>query len=235
MNGRSGAHGWGISLVLHGLAVGGMLALAGPEVTPPMRWEVSMVVPVPESVPAQQPRALSRAEPVVPPQSALVAAPPTPPQSLPEPGTQASADQAPAAPPAPHPVMARVAEVAVPMAAVAMPVPEAPPPRVAGTPQPAQDNEAQKRWYAGLRAKLAELKQYPLVARRLGQEGVVVLEALVQPDGRAEVTLKRGCGHAALDRAAVRLFEEAAAAMRTAMAPDQTSHLEIPVAYRLQE
>ncbi|TMA85161.1 MAG: energy transducer TonB [Deltaproteobacteria bacterium] len=48
------------------------------------------------------------------------------------------------------------------------------------------------------------LPPYPLAARRMGMEGVVLLEVIVAPDGRArEVRVVRSSGHAMLDEAAV--------------------------------
>jgi len=48
------------------------------------------------------------------------------------------------------------------------------------------------------------LPPYPLVARRLGKEGVVLLEVLVAPDGRAaDVRMIRSSGFAPLDESAV--------------------------------
>jgi len=45
---------------------------------------------------------------------------------------------------------------------------------------------------------------YPLIARRLGMEGLVLLEVLVAPDGRAEeVRIVRSSGHPPLDESAV--------------------------------
>jgi protein TonB len=53
------------------------------------------------------------------------------------------------------------------------------------------------------------LPPYPLVARRLGMEGVVLLAVLVAPDGRAaEVRLARSSGHQQLDDSAVRTVRE---------------------------
>src|SRR5581483_5778475 len=50
---------------------------------------------------------------------------------------------------------------------------------------------------------------YPLVARRLGMEGVVVLAVVVAPDGRAaEVRVARSSGFAPLDDSAVRTVRE---------------------------
>ena len=48
------------------------------------------------------------------------------------------------------------------------------------------------------------LPPYPLVARRLGMEGVVLLEVVVAPDGRAaDVRIVRSSGHPALDESAL--------------------------------
>jgi periplasmic protein TonB len=50
---------------------------------------------------------------------------------------------------------------------------------------------------------------YPRAARRLGMEGVVLLDVLVAPDGRAaEVRLLRSSGHPLLDDLAVRTVRE---------------------------
>src|SRR5206468_1492619 len=50
---------------------------------------------------------------------------------------------------------------------------------------------------------------YPLVARRLGKEGVVLLEVLVAPDGRAaDVRMIRSSGFAPLDESAVTTVRE---------------------------
>jgi protein TonB len=53
------------------------------------------------------------------------------------------------------------------------------------------------------------LPPYPLVARRMGMEGVVLLDVLVAPDGHAaEVRLVRSSGHSQLDDSAVRTVRE---------------------------
>src|SRR5207253_1575822 len=50
---------------------------------------------------------------------------------------------------------------------------------------------------------------YPLVARRLGKEGVVLLEVLVAPDGRAmDVRMIHSSGFAPLDESAVTTVRE---------------------------
>jgi protein TonB len=47
--------------------------------------------------------------------------------------------------------------------------------------------------------------RYPRIARRRGYEGTVVLEVLVNTEGRvAECRIIRSCGHSVLDKAAVK-------------------------------
>src|SRR5438552_301176 len=53
------------------------------------------------------------------------------------------------------------------------------------------------------------LPPYPLVARRLGKEGVVILAVVVAPDGRAaDVRVRRSSGFAPLDDSAVSTVRE---------------------------
>lgn len=98
----------------------------------------------------------------------------------------------------------------------------------------------EKRWQAALLGRLRAQKRYPPVARRLGQEGVVVLRVVVAPDGRLEsVQVQQGSGYPILDRDALRLLEEAATAVRDEMTggdgqAQQSLRLAIPIAYRLE-
>lgn len=101
-----------------------------------------------------------------------------------------------------------------------------PPPRAVG--------EAERRWYDSLAAKMAQLKRYPLVARRQGQQGVVVLEARIRAGGEAAASIKQSSGYSSLDRAALKLFEEAVLALEGMSVPTGGGLLEIPVAYRLE-
>ncbi len=50
---------------------------------------------------------------------------------------------------------------------------------------------------------------YPIAARRLGQQGVVMLEVVVKPDGQAgEVRVRKSSGHQMLDDSAVQTVRE---------------------------
>lgn len=231
----AGARHWAGSLLLHGAAAGLVLALMRAP-TPPevMRWEVSLLPPPAPAQTAPPPRPA--------PVEALTPPPPerraTPVQ--PEPARSVAAE--PARPQAPEPLPMPLQEptqaiaAAVPNPPIALPGPPPPVEKAVAqaSPPPRLDAEAQRRWYAALAAKLAELKRYPMIARRLGQEGVVVLEAQFQGDGHAAARVKRSSGHASLDRAAVKLFEDAMAALGNRLDPPDASALEIPVAYRLE-
>ena len=79
------------------------------------------------------------------------------------------------------------------------------------------------------------LPPYPLVARRLGKEGVVLLEVLVAPDGRAaDVRMIRSSGFAPLDESAVTTVRERwrfVPARRDGVAVE--SRVTVPIRFRL--
>lgn len=61
------------------------------------------------------------------------------------------------------------------------------------------------RWLAeSLWRRVAELKRYPSVARLNGQEGKVILKAIIRSDGQlADVVVQKSSGHSVLDEAAI--------------------------------
>ncbi len=65
--------------------------------------------------------------------------------------------------------------------------------------------KADNRWLAeSLWRRVAELKRYPNVARMNGQEGKVILKAVIRSDGHlADVSIQRSSGYEALDMAAM--------------------------------
>ena len=79
------------------------------------------------------------------------------------------------------------------------------------------------------------LPPYPLVARRLGKEGVVLLEVLVAPDGRAaDVRMIRSSGFAPLDESAMTTVRERwrfVPARRDGVAVE--SRVTVPIRFRL--
>jgi protein TonB len=78
---------------------------------------------------------------------------------------------------------------------------------------------------------------YPMVARRLGMEGVVLLDVLVMPDGRAaDVRLAKSSGFAPLDDSAtstVRSRWRFIPARRDGVAVE--SRVQVPIRFRLNE
>ena len=70
---------------------------------------------------------------------------------------------------------------------------------------PASEAKADHRWLAeSLWRRVAELKRYPSSARLNGQEGKVILKAVIRSDGQlAEVSVQKSSGHTILDAAAI--------------------------------
>lgn len=234
---------WAASLVLHGAALGLAATLwleaeALPDPTP-MRWQVAFQDPSPPlpSPPAPTP-AVAPPTPLPPP----ARIPPPPPLPVPQPTPVPQAVPVMSPPslpaPAPSPVISAPIPVAdpVPVAVSAPPVPLPAPRPVAPPPQAEIPTEVQERaWHLALAAELRARKRYPLAARRLGQEGVVVVLARIAADGRlANVEVKRASGFPLLDRDALKLFEAAAEAVRGQWRPERAMDIEVPIAYRLE-
>ncbi len=80
-----------------------------------------------------------------------------------------------------------------------------PVPQVAVASSPAHVVKVDHGWLAELlRRRLAEIKRYPSTARLNGDEGKVVLRAVIRADGHlSEVKVHRSSGHEALDNAAL--------------------------------
>jgi len=77
---------------------------------------------------------------------------------------------------------------------------------------------------------------YPLLARRRGLEGQVLLSVRVQADGRvADVEIKQGSGHAILDQAAVKtLYRWRFVPARRGGHP-VSADVEVPILFRLKD
>jgi periplasmic protein TonB len=93
----------------------------------------------------------------------------------------------------------------------------------------------ERAWQQALTTELRMRKRYPLVARRLSQEGVVVVVARVHSDGTLDsLEIKHGSGYPLLDRDALSLFESASEAVRGQLHPGQATEVVVPIAYRLE-
>lgn len=214
---------WAASVALHGAAAAAAALLwTDLRVEPkaePMRWQVVFASPQPAAdVPPQTQRQETARQPT----------PPAEPRQ-----------------PAPQPSAMPPREAIVPLPATATDVPAAAPPAASDPPTPTPPHqesapshaadEIERRWYLALLEQLRALKRYPMTARRLGQEGVVLIEARIGADGQLEnMAVKQGSGHPMLDRSALELFESAAAKARHQLRPERPTRLEIPIAYKLE-
>lgn len=82
---------------------------------------------------------------------------------------------------------------------------ESAPAQVAKASPSGSEMKADHRWLAeSLWRRVAELKRYPSSARMSGQEGKVILKAVIRSDGHlADVSIQRSSGHELLDAAAI--------------------------------
>lgn len=253
---------WGISLTLHGAAVGLALAFAiqvKPIVPEDLfKWDValveattsdstsepvqSVVTPEPPAkvLPPTRPKRVPEIYQAVKPLERKVEPPPPaiepvqpveqkvePPQPREEPIEQRTVEMA---EPKPEPVAvaASTEPVEAPSAQPTMDVSAAAASYEASAPQEAQssphessmDNvpvqtakvaalgsevKLDNRWLAeSLWRRIAELKRYPNSARLNGQEGKVILKAVIRSDGHlADVSIQKSSGHSVLDEAAM--------------------------------
>lgn len=217
---------WAVSLTLHAAAAAlaamfwtEKIAESKPET---MRWTVAFTRPQPP----QEPFVQSPPEKPQPPVSPLRQT-----RTLPSsPAASAHESAGPAIPAGEMPSAA-----ASPSAPESAP---AAPPAQDAAPVPSQTHasaETERRWYLALLEQLRALKRYPPAARRLGLEGVVLIEARISADGRLEdVKVKLGSGHPLLDRSALELLESAASRARDQLKPERPTRLEIPIAFKLE-
>lgn len=247
---------WGISLALHGLAVG-LAVVCVTQVKPRLpeevfQWDVALVEATTPHLTTEQvesvvppPRPTAKATPPVPKilqpvrATAQAAEPPRPtietkvesPQVREEPAEQSIAEIAqPKSEPvavaaSPEPVESRpvpnemVAVASAPPAHSDAPVTQEAPALVSSQNSLVDAAPVQVTRAAGLTAeakidhqwlaeslwrRVAEIKRYPNSARMNGQEGKVILKAVIRSDGQlADVFVLKSSGYAALDMAAM--------------------------------
>lgn len=250
---------WGISLTLHGLAVGVLFIFAG-QVKPVLQenlfqWDVALVestspdskveefkpVRTPEPLPAKKvATARIKSVPDVP-QTVMAVMPveqkieqvplseekvevPKPREEpieqrlveMPAPAAEPSVEGKNATPQPVHeePVsVASAPEVSsdavrpeeAPVSAAPSRSEETAPVQVTKASPSGSDLKADHRWLAeSLWRRVAELKRYPSSARISGQEGKVILKAVIRSDGHlADVSIQKSSGHELLDAAAI--------------------------------
>lgn len=181
----------GVVLAHAGLLAALLTVARTPEpLIPPRPITVSLIepevtAPAPQPEPRPQPPQ-PRAKPLPPP-PVLIAKRPLP---APQPVVAASE-------PDPEPVPAPVPEAGPPPAPVVAEAPKpAPPPPAPIPPRPAEYLNNPK-------------PAYPALSRRLGEEGVVRLNILVNPDGRvARLEIMKSSGYVRLDESARKTVQE---------------------------
>lgn len=121
-------------------------------------------------------------------------------------GSESLPMEVPAKPSAPEPIASSpTAEPAPAISSASSPGPQEAPVQVAKAAPPTPEVKTDHRWIAeSLWKRVAELKRYPSSARLNGQEGRVVLKAVIRSDGHlAEVSVQKSSGHTVLDAAAI--------------------------------
>ena len=223
---------WAVSLALHAVAVGGGIwwlerVLPEPKaLVTPVALELSMLAaPTP---PANEPPNESTQTEVVkqeevPVEPAIIEAvsEPPPPEPKPEPKPEPpkpkpvqkeAAKPKPQSTPQPRPVQVEsqaVVDQPQPMVAETVPAQVVAP--VALAPAPARDGQDEDRYKALVRSKVDAHKHYPRLARRMGEEGRVVVEFSVDASGAVSgVQIRQSSGSERLDEAALQAVRDAA-------------------------
>lgn len=226
----------GVALAAHGLAAAAILGWSRPAV-PPLPDPVVLLELPAEAAPAALASAVQPAQPS-PPQPIAQPQVPTPPLAVPQVSAPLPSNALTLPPPAP----------AQPVRAVAAPAAAAPAPPVvapvsgAGTGAsalPGTDPRARRAevdYFALISAYLNRRKTYPAEARQARQEGVVLLRFTVDRAGNVTgAAIKRGSGHALLDRATLDLIQRVAPLPRMpeAMARQNVT-VALPIEYALK-
>lgn len=156
---------------------------------PKTRPEPVMPTKEPEPVRSSEP-VIAQRQPMAPPASEAVETRPT---------------ENPAKPSAPESASFAPAETAAPVSSSSDAARQEAPMQTAKAAPSGPEVKTDHRWLAeSLWRRVAELKRYPHSARLNGQEGKVVLKAVIRSDGHLiDVTVQKSSGHQILDAAAV--------------------------------
>lgn len=216
---------WSFSVLLHGGLA--LLYLLWVQETPSTTLAPPADIAITWAAPAPQP-----VTPPPPPE------PPPPPRQKVTPRTPVPSTSRPVAPPTVSAASAVEMPSAIPeppQASTPEPVPTVAPP---APPEPAKPaaSTAAADWNQFLQAYMRKHKTYPMSARRMRQQGTVVVEASFSESGEVLLcTIVSGSGFTSLDQAALALVQSAAAATRTTIQPGKSQQLRIPVVYELQD
>lgn len=219
-----GLRHWTGSTLLHAALIAGLLWMQWslqilPHKPATVEWDVSLVEPAPPAAPPAPPVR----------EQALV----KPPREIPKPVTHVAPTPPPAAETPPQPVRE------APPQGITPPRMEAPAPVVsAPRPQPVvQLPYADGAWIGQtLTGVMNARKRYPLQARRMGVEGKVVIEAVVNEQGRVvEAKIKSSSGSPILDQDALALLRSVPDLKPDKMKLAARTVVQIPVNYVLEQ
>ena len=219
--------------VMHRVAPSQTMQMVHPEVQPtkPVDQREDPLPPLKTAEPIEQP-----VEPKTP-EPTTVAKEPEPVKSVEPLVTQ----QQPVAAPPSEPTISRTVETpATPSeppatSAHSSPSPQEAPVQVAKAAPTGPETKIDHRWLAeSLWRRVAELKRYPSSARLHGQEGKVVLKAVIRSDGHlAEVTVQKSSGHQILDAAAIEAVKLACPLHMKHAIGKQEIVVSLPIVYSL--
>jgi protein TonB len=197
--------------VMHRVAPQQTVQMVHPEVQPPKPLERrEETPPTPIAEPPAPVAKLHQEKPIEPVETKSESVTPTQEPDPVQSNEPVLAQQQPVATPSSDAVYTRPVEPAAPSApAPAVSSPANPSPQEApmqtAKAAPGGEVKPDHRWLAeSLWRRVAELKRYPSSARLNGQEGKVILKAVIRADGQlAEVTVQKSSGHQILDAAAI--------------------------------
>ena len=184
--------------VMHRVAPQQTVQMVHPEVQPPkpveQREDPVQPLKTEPVTPTKEAEPIQSAEPVIA-QRQPVEAPPSE-------AVETKPIEAPAKPSVPEPV---ASSSPVDPAPAVSPNPVEVPVQTAKAAPSGSEVKTDHRWLAeSLWRRVAELKRYPSSARLNGQEGKVILKAVIRSDGHlAEVSVQKSSGHHILDVAAM--------------------------------
>ena len=229
-----GVHGLLVAAATWGMAQGWTPPPAHTPLDLPMHWVAPTVAPVPPTVSFPPPSpTVQQAQPTPRPRSQAQSTPsaPTPQPVQPSPRAEA----APSTPLASASVATESSEQKA-TAALSNKAQAATNSEATEAPRPAAAAAPKVDWRGLLNTWLLKHKTYPLSARRMRQEGTVVVQAAFAADGSLlECNVADSSGFAALDAAALQLVRTAAQAALASAPPGDRMTLRIPIVYELKD
>lgn len=224
---------WGLSILLHGGLIG-LLALFGyvnsqhPD-KKTSRWDISLLEAPPPSPAAAKPKAapVQRPAPAKPE--------PAPKKAVAVPKTEPASKKAVVAPATPKPVPPTSPQwIAKPPAEHVV---KSSPPAVAPPPASTQPEEptADSDWLSNaLLSRINSHKRYPMMARRMGIEGTVLIVAVIDGNGAMlSAKIVQSSGSDILDDDALALLKAATPLHVTGRRLADKTTLRIPITYAL--